>query len=224
MDPHPYPFPASNAIYRNDYVLLETLLVETGLDPNGFDFNDDDKSYLMLATFADSQECIQVLLKYGARINYVRATGQTALSFAVLNNNLECIKLLLEQKADPALSMIHPAWTSLHHAVFYDEIETAKLLIKYHISLEITNGNSATALEMAVKHYKDDMVSILLDAGAKVYPSFSHFAIIKCRQNVKRAIIIVKGILKMRWHIYRDVVTLVGEFMWKTRDSEEWHI
>jgi ankyrin repeat protein len=178
----------------------------------------------MLAALADSPECIHLLLNYGARINYVRATGQTALAFTVLHDHLECAKLLLEQKADPNLSMIHPAWTRLHQAVFYNHIEIAKLLIKYRIALEPVNGNGESALEMAVLYYKNDMINVLLDAGAKVKPSFSHFALIKCRRNVKHAIITIKGILKMRWYLYRDVVTLVGEFIWKTRGSEEWHI
>lgn len=86
-------------------------------------------------------EALQYLLGQGLDPNQPNAFGKTPLMYAVQNNQLESVSILLNKKADPNLSTIIPEDTcyytlsksgmrALHYAVRYASPELIKLLIK----------------------------------------------------------------------------------------------
>ncbi|HCS62984.1 MAG TPA: hypothetical protein DIW64_02255 [Cellvibrio sp.] len=104
--------------------------------------NSDEFAYdSLLATSVTYPEALQYLLEQGLDPNQPNAFGKTPLMYAVQNNQLESVSILLNKKADPNLSTIIPedscnytlsksGMRALHYAVRYASPELIKLLIK----------------------------------------------------------------------------------------------
>lgn len=86
-------------------------------------------------------EALEYLLQLGLDSNQQNEFGKTPLMYAVQNNQLESVSILLNNKADPNLSTIIPQDTcyytlrnsgmrALHYAVRYASPEVVKLLLK----------------------------------------------------------------------------------------------
>ncbi|CAH9087000.1 unnamed protein product [Cuscuta europaea] len=74
------------------------LLLEHNADPNAE--TDDDITPLLAAVAAGSLQCLELLLKAGAKVN-ITAGGATPLHIAADNGSPEIIKTLLQGGADP---------------------------------------------------------------------------------------------------------------------------
>jgi uncharacterized protein len=95
---------------------------------------------LIRAAAKGDLEAIRTAIKNGALINsrYIDGhafldpgeSGYTALMFAVLNNRIEAIKLLIENKADLEVKYYFEGYTALDFAVFDNQSETINLLVK----------------------------------------------------------------------------------------------
>jgi hypothetical protein len=98
---------------------------------------------LKAAEAGDVQRVVDILKKANLNINFRHPkTRQTALSFAVLKSHVECVKVLLEQGADPFLEDINGAAPK-------------------DICMEETSGIDPKIITMFKQH---DMVSSLFSA------------------------------------------------------------
>lgn len=66
----------------------------------------------MIVFFLQRNEpnAIKELLKYKAKVNIVNKKNQTPLHIAVGANGPECVKILLEAKANPSLKVQQPSF------------------------------------------------------------------------------------------------------------------
>lgn len=93
-------------------------------------------------------EVAALLLEHGAAVNARTPHGDTALSNAVLRNNVGLVKVLLAHKADPNIANAQ-GMTALHTAAFNgpDRSEIARLLLEHGADPSIRDAQGRTALD-----------------------------------------------------------------------------
>ena len=95
-------FPAFDAIYNEDPVLLESLLA-AGADVDAVSEYSPEISFFARAIDSAIPEMIEVMLAYGADIDSRDIFGNTMLHRAALDGNIEIVNLLIEAGASPLL-------------------------------------------------------------------------------------------------------------------------
>src|SRR5437763_2019538 len=92
---------------------------------------------------------------FGASFGF--ASGRADVADAVMKGDQAAVRKLLQQNADVNAAQIDGA-TALHWAVYRDEVEVARLLIKVGAKLDATNREGVTALDMASTYGKPGMI------------------------------------------------------------------
>ena len=107
---------------------LEDLL-DIGANPNILD-NRYGASPLMFASIEKSILKIDMLIKYGADVNFPNYKGVTALMYgARQNDNVDTVKELLKLGADPLLKD-NEGRTALFYAILAKDLNSVKVLAK----------------------------------------------------------------------------------------------
>lgn len=145
---------------NNDETAAVVNLVKRGMDVNTTD--PSGTTLLMIAARNGNVPLLQSLLASRANVNRRNRHGDTALLMAVLKPSLEASKLLLDHGADPN----PPGWAPLHYSMLSDSKEIAKLLIAKGANVDARAPNSQTALMLAVKQGKIELVTLLVEANA----------------------------------------------------------
>jgi len=116
--------------------------------------NDDSTGLTPMdwAGYGNSSEAIDLLVKYGADVNYRHKMGEfTALMFPVKTNGTKAVSALLMHGADPNLSD-HKGWTSLHHAATMtytkDNSDVVRLLLENGADPNLKNNKDKTPIGM----------------------------------------------------------------------------
>lgn len=94
--------------------------------------------------------------------------GYAAMHLAARHGCVDFAKLLLDAGASIDLKSLATGGTPLHAAASANQVGMAKLLIKRKANLEIIDKSGATPLLLAVFQSDDDMVEVLVDAGASI--------------------------------------------------------
>jgi ankyrin repeat protein len=89
------------------------------------------------------------------------AFGGTALHNAILQDNLEVIKLLLDYGFDINATVPSNGYTPLHYCVWANNVPALKLLLAYQADKTIKAKDGLTPLEKAVKDGKRECVLAL---------------------------------------------------------------
>lgn len=124
-------------------------------------------SPLHFACVCRSEKVAKILIKNGASINY-EATDGPPLVYAIMANQQEIVRLLLENKADPnvkyqnILPCLHLAVTSSSGS-----IEIPSLLISYSADVNSTDKFGRTPLQLALQSRKQQIADLLIANGAK---------------------------------------------------------
>jgi ankyrin repeat protein len=92
--------------------------------------------------------------------------GEPALHLAAQFGHPDAVALLLDHGANVNLKNQTRGATALHIAVYANQPEVAKVLIAHKADLEATEMSGATALTMATRLRRTDLVKILTEAGA----------------------------------------------------------
>jgi|SRR3989344_2239302 len=100
-------------------------------------------------------------------VNYANDYGDTALLWAVVNKNLEIVKLLLINDAN-INHATKDGNTALILAVYNNHPEMVKLLLTNGANINHINLNGNTALIWAVIKNNPEIVVLLLKTGAKI--------------------------------------------------------
>jgi 5-methylcytosine-specific restriction endonuclease McrBC regulatory subunit McrC/ankyrin repeat protein len=151
------------AISDSDNLNLMQFLIEE----KNFNVNYRDKDGLTPLMVASSKHLNNVvfLLKHKAKIDSQDKYGRTALFHAVLCDNFEIVKVLLENGAEPNLR-IEKGITYLMMASENSNFEIAKALLENGAEPNLTNDLGNTALIEAAYFDCIDIVDLLLDYGA----------------------------------------------------------
>ncbi|WP_342257708.1 ankyrin repeat domain-containing protein [Spiroplasma endosymbiont of Nomada ruficornis] len=91
----------------------------------------------------------------------------TPLQIAVKNNNIEMVKLLLENHADIDAQDVDGC-TPLHLVVECNNIEMVKLLLENHADVNLKDINGCTPLHWAVECNNIEIVKLFIENGADI--------------------------------------------------------
>ena len=153
------------AIIRDNFVTMRKLL-QQGMDPNTVD--ERGRPALAKAMQLESWRVAQELLKAPSiRIDDASPAGETALMHACIKGNLAVVEQLLAMGA----RINQSGWTPLHYAASADKehsIAIAQLLLDQHAYIDAESPNKSTPLMLAAQYGSEDMVKLLLNAGADV--------------------------------------------------------
>lgn len=162
------------AVYNHRHKAAE-LLIRAGADFNSGEKGDVHKHSLrpplILAARLGALECARSLLSYGADPLVSCATG-TALYEAVTNNNIEIVRLLLEQEQKPDLNA-HPPKEEmlLMRAINTGNVDLVSMLIDYGAEVEfvvLDGGFNSTPLSRACEKGYLDVVKLLLEKNVDI--------------------------------------------------------
>jgi ankyrin repeat protein len=150
----------------------------------------DGETALMAASRTGRQDAVKLLMEAGSDVNAATYQQETALMWAAAEGHAGVVKALLDGKADPnrktRITTIeqrknadHPTGglTALMYAVRNGHTAVAQALAAGGADLNLTNGDGATALIIAIINDRFDLASTLLDLGANANDGALYFAV-----------------------------------------------
>jgi uncharacterized protein len=129
---------------------------------------------LLTAAESDLSADAMALLKQGAPVNAVDATGETALAWAAMHGDLDLTAALLKAHANPNTADTSGV-TPLMVAIQNNQSEMVKLLLDKGANASVARMTGETALMLAVRGGSADIVSALLEHHADVNARESQF-------------------------------------------------
>lgn len=144
------------------------LLLQKGADPKRLG-REATHNALCLAVKSRDRQTVDALLEAGLTINERSPNGMSPLYSAVVDNNAQMVRYLLEKGADPNLDGYKDGWNALGFAASdgYDGI--VKLLLDHGADIHRCATKAQTnALGLAVQDDRISTVRLLLERGADV--------------------------------------------------------
>lgn len=144
--------------------------------------------------------CMSLLIQYKANVNSQTPDNQTPLFYATKYNrsdiNLKgCIELLIRSKADVNLGC-----SALEKLI--------SQIIDYSLAVSV--------------------VQLFLDAGVKTTPEIrAHSSVVvsyRRLRNAKHALLICAGVLKKRFNVCKDMISVICSIVWETRYDPIWSV
>ncbi|KAJ1529125.1 hypothetical protein HK096_009136, partial [Nowakowskiella sp. JEL0078] len=141
------------------------ILIEHGADPN---LSRTGYTCLHEAAKNGNNTMVEYLISEGhADVNKLSDDGVAAIKLASENDHWDCVKSLLENRANPKI-IGSDGRTALHDAVKQDKIEIAKLLISRYADVNCTDDLGQTPLFYSISNQLFDVAHLLLSAKANV--------------------------------------------------------
>lgn len=124
-----------------------------------------EPTLLMAAVMANQLSVAQALLAAGADVNTkIKEFFEfNALHFAVKNENIAMVALLLEAGADPNWANANPGYSPIVKAIKQSRADIVKLLLDHGAQVKFETGFKP--LVQAAQYDSADIISLLLDAG-----------------------------------------------------------
>jgi len=115
---------------------------------------------------------VEKFLTYKPKLDFEQIKGggggYSAMHLAARIGVVDAGKLLLDNGASIDIKSLATGGTPLHTAASANQIDFAKFLLKRKANLEIYDSSGSTPLMLAVQQSDEDMVEVLVDAGAAI--------------------------------------------------------
>jgi ankyrin repeat protein len=147
----------SRAVKTGDFITTNMLL-DQGVPQDVID------KELLVAVNKHNINIVNTLLSHRANAN-IKVDGSPIINEAVINGDIEIVRLLLQYNADPTLEDI-PGVPALYRAAEYGHYEIVKLLLPVSDVNVVIRATSWTPLRVATSKGYTYIVSTLLDNGA----------------------------------------------------------
>lgn len=144
-----------------------TFLVKAGADVNALDIDGDPP--LQWAIAQRRNETIKMLVAAGAKLDIGKFSAVKQATSLNLDEQTTVFLLQSGGNANPPLS--GKLYTPLHHAAINKQVETVRALLKAGAHIDVKGVYNDTPLECAVRVGSIEIVSLLLNAGAKPDPA-----------------------------------------------------
>ena len=131
---------------------------------------DDQRTPLMEAVIHQDIEQVKKLIEEDVNVNAQDRHGNTALMYAVNMENLEIIKLLINNRADVTIQRTNDGWTPLMEAtgIYNNKIEIMQLLIDSGANINVQDSLGYTPLMWATLQEDLEAVKLLVNSGADI--------------------------------------------------------
>lgn len=153
-------------------------IIKQGGDVNVTASNISDISYtaIMIAAEQGQLQCLEVLIKSGGNVNTVtdNAWKLSALTLASKANNLQCVKMLLDNNAviDTLDYVERTALSDACYNLKEEKLPLIQLLIQYGANINHKDKYTKTPLMLAMLNYKKNdflpAVKLLTQQGADI--------------------------------------------------------
>ncbi|KAL3488238.1 ankyrin repeat-containing domain protein [Aspergillus germanicus] len=143
-------------------------LFNHGIDLNTL--NLEFESPLHYAASQSSEALVKLLINLGSQVEARNSAGETPLLVAARTVNLEALRGLLMNGADPE-ALDNMDRNALHLAITASKTECAKavkLLLSHGVDFRPCDGRNMTPLHYAVAEGNSGLVDLLLEAGADI--------------------------------------------------------
>jgi ankyrin repeat protein len=171
---------------------IMALLLKKGAKPDGR--NKAGQTALMWCT--DEKAKVESLLKYGADVNAVSNSGNTALLIGCVGTNrYEIVKFLIDKGADP-LAKNRNKETTLIRAAQFGDTATISLLLRKGVEVNAKEQGGTTALYQAIFNSNREVALQLLESGADPDIPVDVIPSALCAAVIFDDIEVVKAILK----------------------------
>ena len=122
---------------------------------------------------SDNKDLVELLLDYGAVIDFPDPDGRTALHIATSHDALEIVHLLLDRGAAVDAGMY--GVTALHGATIVGNLEVVRVLLDREANINAVDKRSgSTGLLNAISRGHLEVVRLLLDRGASLEIADAH--------------------------------------------------
>lgn len=166
---------------NNESELFDFVIEELRKNPTLIEARDMDSNATLLhiACGKGKLSTSQWLIENGADINALGNDNITPLFYAILSQNIEIVKLLVESGADLNASMKdkgNDSATLLFFAIDSQNIEIVKLLVDSGADINkasLRDNDNVTPLYLAVDLENIEIVKFLVDSGADINASLS---------------------------------------------------
>jgi len=157
-----------DAAIRNENI--ETMMRLINQNREIVDINDGNghRTPLMVACLSGKWKSVFVLTEMGANINIQNIYGETALIYAVHQNDANhhnCAKILLDHGANPNIKMYQNGKNALMLSCTDDNIVCIDLLLKHGALITEKDNNGRNAIDYArgeTKKYLKEMLNYII--------------------------------------------------------------
>jgi ankyrin repeat protein len=176
---------------------IQQVLIRAGAKLNGLGF---ERPALVSAAFSSTSKTVDLMIEKKADVNIQDRYGITAIMAAAISNKLDVIEVLLSANARPDIPD-HQRGISVNEFLSKKTLSTEsknvlRRLIKVSKKLNTPDRYGLTPLFYALINDHDDMIPLLLDAGAdanyrgpKMELSPLHAAVVRAKPKAVRELL-----------------------------------
>lgn len=155
-----------HAVQLKDNVAMVTALLDRGANPNCCCVS-RCCTPLHVAAECGHHQLVVLLCAYGAVVDVGDAAVNTALHLAVINNQVEVAKALVECGANMN-AVGSDGRTPLHEAALDGRVDLVRLLCAAGADVAMFDAEGMTALHLAIESDKSEVTRVLLEHGVNV--------------------------------------------------------
>ncbi|PQE33304.1 heterokaryon incompatibility protein [Rutstroemia sp. NJR-2017a WRK4] len=158
---------------RPDLKQIETLL-RNGHDPTG----GRDTSPLYSAIGRNQKQVVELLIKFGARLDIRTKQGTTVLHEAVKRRNRHIVRTLISKGADLEAVVqgdLYDGCTSVHLAVVNQDHKMVNLLLSIGASSTVASKHGWTPLDFALLDHQADIAKLIINHTTSVVDRVKEF-------------------------------------------------
>lgn len=137
--------------------------IQSLIDLHGIDCYDSYKrTFLILSASKGNTFILNELIKLGSNINFQDKNGYSGLHFAVQNNHIEVIDILIKESCNIDVRDIHgnsPIWTAIMNTK--DDFSLVSILLKNNADIETKNNYGRSPKDMWKIKFDTDITSLL---------------------------------------------------------------
>ncbi len=150
-------------------LFLKKIIAKLDKDYDVNAFDDHQLTLLNDACSSGYLSAVKHLIEKGADVDLCNQFGWTPLLSASINGHTDVIKYLLEKGADidGGAWNNYNVYTHLMYSIEYRQKKSAKTLIKNGADVNFKSGDNKTALKLAREKEMNEIVGMLVAAGAK---------------------------------------------------------